>query len=104
MEDLKKYQDLVSNGVRCPLYQLMKEWVFSEYPSRPVYQIDADTPMAPEPQGATLEVTNLTFSYAQGLPPCLKDMSFAFNRGARILVVGAMAHVNPQCYQSLVES
>jgi len=89
IEDLKKYQDLVSRGVRCPLYQLMKEWVFEQYPSRPAYQIDADTPMAPEPQGATLEVTNLTFSYAQGLPPCLKDMSFAFNRGARILVVGA---------------
>jgi len=51
--------------------------------------MEADTPMAPEPQGPTLEVTNLTFSYAAGLPPCLKDMSFAFNRGARILVVGA---------------
>merc|ERR1712070_1223813 len=33
-------------------------------------------------------VTNLNFSYA-GSSPCLEGMSFAFSRGARILVVGA---------------
>jgi len=89
MEDLKEYHDLLANGTRCPLYSLMKEWVFKEYDAPVSNEITADTPMAPEPQGPTLEVTNLTFAYAQGLPPCLKDMSFAFNRGARILVVGA---------------
>jgi len=90
IEDLKEYHNLVSKGARCPLYTLIKEWVFSEYPTPAAYAtLGADVPMAPEPQGPTLEVTNLTFSYAQGLPPCLKDMSFAFNRGARILVVGA---------------
>merc|ERR1712070_209055 len=67
----------------------MKEWVFKEYDAPATYEINADTPLAPEPQGPTLEVSNLTFAYAQGLPPCLKDMSFSFNRGARILVVGA---------------
>jgi len=89
IEDLKEYQALVSNGTRCPLYTLMKEWVWPEYDKPVPYEINADTPLAPTPQGATLEVTNLTFSYAEGIPPCLKDMSFAFNRGARILVVGA---------------
>merc|ERR1712032_1449088 len=90
MEDLEEYQSLVSRGARCPLYTLIKEWVFREYPTPAAYAtLGTDVPMAPEPQGPTLEVTNLSFSYAQGLPPCLKDMSFAFNRGARILVVGA---------------
>jgi CCR4-NOT complex subunit CAF16 len=88
-EDLKEYQDLVSQGARCPLYKLVKDWVCAEYKNPVAYTIEADTPMAPTPQGATLEVTNLTYSYAQGLPPVLKDMSFSFNRGARILVVGA---------------
>merc|ERR1711953_873506 len=90
MEDLREYQDLVSKGTRCPLYALMKERVFSEYSKSVEYMVsDENSPMAPEPQGPTLEVTNLTFSYAQGLTPCLKNVSFAFNRGARILVVGA---------------
>merc|ERR1712226_920405 len=44
--------------------------------------------MAPEQNGPTLEVTNLTFAYGNN-PPSLKGVSFAFNRGARILVVGA---------------
>merc|ERR1711988_83244 len=67
----------------------MKDWVLKDYAVPVSYELDADTPLAPEPQGPTLEVTKLTFAYAQGLPPCLKDMSFSFNRGARILVVGA---------------
>jgi CCR4-NOT complex subunit CAF16 len=66
----------------------MKQWVLAEYVPPVAYQL-GDAPMAPEPQGPTLEVTKLTFAYAQGLAPCLKDMSFTFNRGARILVVGA---------------
>jgi CCR4-NOT complex subunit CAF16 len=88
-QDLEEYQELVANGTRCPLYTLVKQWVCGEYQQHAPYHCDADTPMAPAPQGPTLEVTNLNFSYAQGLPPVLKDMSFAFNRGARILVVGA---------------
>jgi CCR4-NOT complex subunit CAF16 len=88
IEDLKEYQELVANGTRCPLYKLMKDWVFAEYSSPTPYVNPADAPMAPEPEGPTLEVTNLNFSYA-GSKPCLKGMSFAFNRGARILVVGA---------------
>jgi ABC-type uncharacterized transport system ATPase subunit len=89
MEDLTEYQDLIARGTRTPLYALVKQWVSAEYAKPTPYEIASDAPMAPHPQGPTLEVTNLTFAYAQGLPPCLKDMSFAFNRGARILVVGA---------------
>jgi len=89
IEDLHEYHELLSKGTRCPLYTLMKNWVFPEYSPPVAYAIETDTPMAPSPEGPTLEVTNLTFSYAPGLPPCLKDMSFSFNRGARILVVGA---------------
>lgn len=87
--ELTEYQDLVKNGTRCPLYSLMKQWVMKEYATPVPYELGANDSMAPEPQGPTLEVTNLIFSYAQGLPPVLKDMSFAFSRGARILVVGA---------------
>jgi len=89
IEDLTEYQDMVSKGVRCPLYTLMKQWVMADYVAPVEYKIDAHVPMAPTPDGPTLAVVNLTFSYAKGLPPCLKDMSFSFNRGARILVVGA---------------
>jgi CCR4-NOT complex subunit CAF16 len=87
--ELQEYTDLLKSGVRCPLYKLVKEWVLADYPQPAAYELGADAPMAPEPEGPTLEITNLTFSYAPGLPPCLKDLSFAFNRGARILVVGA---------------
>jgi len=31
----------------------------------------------------------LSFAYAPGLPNALHDVTFSFNRGARILVVGA---------------
>jgi CCR4-NOT complex subunit CAF16 len=88
VEDLNEYQTLVANGTRCPLYTLMKEWVFAEYSAPTQYVIAPDTPHAPQPDGPTLEVTNLNFSYA-GSARCLDGMSFAFNRGARILVVGA---------------
>merc|ERR1711957_992739 len=31
MQNLHEYQSNVANAVRCPLYSLMKEWVFKEY-------------------------------------------------------------------------
>merc|ERR1719188_2701590 len=79
---------MVSNGTKCPLYTLMKEWVFREYKAPVALELAEDAPMAPEPNGPTLEVTNLTFAYGNN-PSSLKGISFAFNRGARILVVGA---------------
>mmetsp|Transcript_117120 Transcript_117120/g.343085 ORF Transcript_117120/g.343085 Transcript_117120/m.343085 type:complete len:584 (-) Transcript_117120:336-2087(-) len=88
IKDLKEYTDLVANGTRCPLYTLMKEWVLAEYDESVRYELEADAPMAPAPDGPTLEVTNLTYAYG-GASPSLKGVTFSFNRGARILVVGA---------------
>jgi len=89
MDELKEYHDLVANKTRCPLYSLMKEWVFKEYKTPTPIDRETDAPMAPIPDGPTLEVNNLSFSYVPGSSPDLKGMSFSFNRGARILVVGA---------------
>merc|ERR1719491_2419433 len=67
----------------------MKEWVFPEYDAPVALDNAADAPMAPEPPGPTLEITDLAFSYVKGAPSDVKSVSFSFNRGARILVVGA---------------
>jgi len=88
IDELTEYTDLVAQGVRCPLYTIMKKWVMTEYEEPVPCEIAADAPMAPEPQGPTLEVTDLTFAYGNN-SPCLKNVNFSFNRGARILVVGA---------------
>jgi len=87
MADLTEYHDLVAKKTRCPLYALMKEWVFGVY-GAPPEMTAADAPNAPELAGPVLETTNLSYSYGGGSPQ-LKDVSFSFDRGARILVVGA---------------
>jgi ABC-type uncharacterized transport system ATPase subunit len=90
MADLEEYHTLIAQGARVPLYTLMKDWIFREYDA-PVsidYLTD-DSPMCDAPDGPVLEVKNLNYSYAAGLPPVLKDVSFSFDAGARILVVGA---------------
>lgn len=89
INDLKEYNDLISKGTRCPLYTLMKEWVMAEYDPPVSIGIEPDAPQAPILDGPTLQVTNLTFAYGGSATPCLKEMSFSFERGARILVVGA---------------
>lgn len=89
MPDLKEYHDLVANGTRCPLYALMRSWVFREYTAPAPLDTETEAPQAPTPEGATLEVTNLRFTYIPGAAPNLDGVSFAFERGARILVVGA---------------
>eukprot|EP00450_Noctiluca_scintillans_P040230 CAMPEP_0194479686 /NCGR_PEP_ID=MMETSP0253-20130528/2729_1 /TAXON_ID=2966 /ORGANISM="Noctiluca scintillans" /LENGTH=563 /DNA_ID=CAMNT_0039318953 /DNA_START=111 /DNA_END=1802 /DNA_ORIENTATION=+ len=89
MKDLVEYQSLVASGVRCPLYTLMKEWVSRDYDAPVCTNDAADAPVVPEVDGPTLATTNLTYAYAAGGRPQLKNMSFSFSRGARILVVGA---------------
>eukprot|EP00928_Gymnodinium_smaydae_P098238 TRINITY_DN9095_c0_g1_i3.p1 TRINITY_DN9095_c0_g1~~TRINITY_DN9095_c0_g1_i3.p1 ORF type:complete len:584 (-),score=99.13 TRINITY_DN9095_c0_g1_i3:311-2062(-) len=89
MQDLTEYHDRVAKGVRCPLYSLMKEWVFRDYAERPQVAGVEGQVMAPELDGPTLAVTNLSFSYVPGSTANVSGASFAFNRGARILVVGA---------------
>jgi CCR4-NOT complex subunit CAF16 len=88
MEDLSEYHELVAEGARCPLYALMKRWVLNDYKVPVMPMAIEDVPVASDPLCPTIETRNLTFAYAGGAPQ-LKNNSFAFSRGARILVVGA---------------
>merc|ERR1712134_68714 len=88
MSELKEYHDLVAAKDRVPLYTLMKQWVFQEYPA--AAEPAGDTgPVCPQFEGPIIEMKNMSFSYAPGLPPVLKDMTLAIERGSRCLVVGA---------------
>jgi len=100
MADLKEYHALVANGTRCPLYSMMKELIFQEYNTPVAIDRVTDAPMAPVLEGPTLEVTNLNFSYlGEGAKAFdLQGASFSFERGARILVVGA----NGACKSTLM--
>jgi len=89
MEDLQEYHSLVAQGTRVPLYTLIKDWVFREYDALVNVSEDTGAPVAPEQDGAVLDITGLSYAYAAGLPYVLKDVTFSFGRGARILVVGA---------------
>lgn len=87
-EELVEYKKLVEQSIRCPLYTLMKEWIARDY-DEPIEANAATTgPLVEHTTGAVLETKNLTYSYAGGSPQ-LKDCTFNFGRGARILVVGA---------------
>jgi CCR4-NOT complex subunit CAF16 len=88
MAELKEYHDLVAAKDRVPLYSLMKRWVFEEYPEALSPQGDTG-PAAPHVDGPVIELNNMTYTYAEGLPPVLKDMTLAIERGARCLVIGA---------------
>mmetsp|Transcript_27517 Transcript_27517/g.69097 ORF Transcript_27517/g.69097 Transcript_27517/m.69097 type:complete len:557 (+) Transcript_27517:47-1717(+) len=89
MEDLTEYHALIAQNVRVPLYSLMREWVFREYDAPISADDDTEAPTAPVASGPVLDVTGLSYAYAAGLPNVLKDVTFSFGRGARILVVGA---------------
>lgn len=89
MKDLHEYHALVAQGTRVPLYALMRDWVFREYDARPLIGEDTGAPAAPENDGPVLDVNGLSYAYGAKLPNVLKDVTFAFGRGSRILVVGA---------------
>merc|ERR1719162_1519850 len=67
----------------------MKEWVLQEYDAPPAAVVaDArDAPMG-EGDGAVLDVRSLSYAYGGGSLQ-VKDVTFSFGVGARILVVGA---------------
>merc|ERR1719395_503986 len=88
MAELKEYHDLLAAKDRVPLYSLMKKWVFEEYPEATEPKGDTG-PQAPLLDGPVIELKNMTYTYAEGLPPVLKDVTLAIERGARCLVVGA---------------
>jgi CCR4-NOT complex subunit CAF16 len=89
MEELREYHAMIAEGVKCPLYTLMKEWVFREYPAPQIAggRVLGDSEM-PGAEDAVLDVRNLSYAYGGGSPQ-LSDVSFSFGAGARILVVGA---------------
>jgi len=89
MDELQEYHDLVKAGERVPLYALMKQWVFQNYPDAVSTPSDLGPIACPDHQGPVIECKNLSFTYAVGLPPVLKDMSFSIERGSRVLVLGA---------------
>eukprot|EP00435_Cladocopium_sp_Y103_P060175 s2340_g21.t4 len=89
MEDLHEYHQL-AKSTRCPLYTLMKQWILQTY-GKAVSEEEDASPPGPQVEavdGPVLQTSNLTYSYAGGSPQ-LKNVSFDFGRGARILVVGA---------------
>jgi len=89
MDELTEYHDLLAKGTRCPLYSLMKDWVFMEYDAPVAFDALTDAPKMPPVEGPTLQTKNLTYSYVPGGKEQLKGVSFSFPQGARILVVGA---------------
>jgi CCR4-NOT complex subunit CAF16 len=86
MEELSEYHALVAQSARCPLYTLMRTWVSSQYDE--LMLVADDLPMAATIAGPAIEVKCLNYAYDGGSPQ-LKDASFSFPQGARIIVVGA---------------
>ncbi|CAJ1433139.1 unnamed protein product [Effrenium voratum] len=88
MAELHEFHELVAKGTRCPLYALMKEWIVQSYGGAMEQDLAAPGPVVDHVEGPVLECNSLTYAYAGGSPQ-LKNISFSFERGARILVVGA---------------
>lgn len=87
MQELGELHALEAQGVKCPLYSLMRDWVRRDY-DEPVAPNVESADAAKMVEGAVLETRNLSYSYGGGSPQ-LQSCSFSFGRGARILVVGA---------------
>merc|ERR1712078_935800 len=86
-EEFQEYHALVEAQTRVPLYTLLNQWVYEEYPE--TAPMEVDEPAYPAVDGHVIEMKNMSSRYAEGLPMALKDCSFAFGRGARVLLIGA---------------
>lgn len=86
MEELSEYHALVAEGIRCPLYTLMRTWVSNDYDAMALLAAD-ESPMAKTVEKPVIEAHNLDYAYDGGSLE-LKQISFSFGRGARIIVVG----------------
>jgi len=90
MKDLHEYHELVNAGDRVPLYNLMKQWVFKNYTQPLVPSGEKLGEVAVQcPEGPVINVKGLTYAYAAGLPPVLRDIVLTVERGSRVLAVGA---------------
>merc|ERR1719487_19182 len=85
--EFEEYHSLVAQQTRVPLYSLLKQWVYSEYPGTAPPQV-AEPPY-PAVEGNVIEMKGMSYRYADNLPTALKDCTFAFGRGARVLLIGA---------------
>merc|ERR1719443_695610 len=85
--EFEEYHSLVAQQTRVPLYSLLKQWVYEEYPQTapPV----VNEPAWPPVTGHVIEMKGMSYRYAENLPLSLKDCTFAFGRGARVLLIGA---------------
>jgi len=85
-EDFTEFHARAASGVRVPLYDLLKEWVFREYPEPPSAPSVSPWPARAEP---TMELRNMSYAYGAGAPLSLKGCSLQIHRGQRVLLVGA---------------
>jgi len=85
--EFEEFNALVAQQTRVPLYSLLKKWVYEEYPATAPPQVD--DPPWPAMSDNVIEMKGMTYSYAKNLPAALKDCTFAFGQGARVLLIGA---------------
>jgi CCR4-NOT complex subunit CAF16 len=85
--EFEEYNALVQQQTRVPLYALLKEWVYQEYPNTAPPKVD--DPAWPAVTGNVIEMNGMSYRYAENLPLSLKNCTFAFGRGARVLLIGA---------------
>jgi len=87
MSEFEEYHSLVAQQTRVPLYTLLKQWVYEEYPQEAPMEVDE--PAWPAVEMNVIEMKGMSYRYAEKLPMALKDCTFAFGRGARVLLIGA---------------
>jgi CCR4-NOT complex subunit CAF16 len=85
--EFEEYHALVAQQTRVPLYSLLKKWVYEEYPQTAPPQVT--DPPYPGYADNVIEMKGMSYRYAENLPMALKDCTFAFGRGARVLLIGA---------------
>jgi CCR4-NOT complex subunit CAF16 len=85
--ELEEYNALVAQQTRVPLYTLLKQWVYEEYPQTAPPEVNE--PAWPAVTGHVIEMKNMSYRYSENLPTALKDCTFGFGRGARVLLIGA---------------
>merc|ERR550537_854379 len=67
---------------------MLKNWVYEEYPAEAPPRVDE--PAYPAvPDDKVIEMKGMSYRYADNLPLALKDCTFSFGRGARVLLIGA---------------
>jgi len=85
--EFEEFHALVAQQTRVPLYSLLKQWVYEEYPNTAPPQVTE--PAWPTMTENVIEMKGMSYRYAEILPMALKECTFAFGQGARVLLIGA---------------